>query len=74
MADRRRRGAFPGRPGRTESIGARSKPYGNARVQVFDGGGRLAGQARTSDTNHVWIKGLDPDTTYRYEVTVDGRP
>jgi tartrate-resistant acid phosphatase type 5 len=61
-------------PGRTESIGARSKPYGNARVQIFDAGGRLAGEARTSDTNHVWIKGLDPDTTYRYEVTVDDRP
>ncbi len=61
-------------PGRTESIGARSEPYGDARVQVFDGDGRLAGEARTSETNHVWVTGLHSDTEYRYEITVDGRP
>jgi predicted phosphodiesterase len=61
-------------PGRTESIGARSKPYGDARVQVFDGEGNLAGEARTSEANHVWITGLAPQTEYRYEIMVDGRP
>jgi tartrate-resistant acid phosphatase type 5 len=61
-------------PGRTETIGARSEPYGEARVQVFTGDGRLAGEARTKEANHVWITGLDAATDYRYEVTVDGRP
>ncbi|HEV2810390.1 MAG TPA: metallophosphoesterase, partial [Acidimicrobiales bacterium] len=60
--------------GRRESIGVRSEPYGDARVQVFDGDGRLAGEARTSDTNHVWVRGLDSSTEYRYEITVDGSP
>lgn len=61
-------------PGRSESIGARSAPYGDARVQVFDDDGRVVASAETSEANHVWVRGLRPATTYRYEVTVDGRP
>jgi hypothetical protein len=61
-------------PPRRESIGARSEPYGPAEVRVFDADGRLASQASTLATNWCWITGLEPDTTYRYEVTVKGEP
>jgi tartrate-resistant acid phosphatase type 5 len=30
--------------------------------------------ANTSEHNHVWVTGLEPDTEYRYRVLVDGRP
>ncbi|HKG21289.1 MAG TPA: metallophosphoesterase [Blastocatellia bacterium] len=59
-------------PPRRESIGARSEPYGVARVEVFDEQGSLAAFAETQTTNHVWISGLRPDTQYRYRVIVNG--
>jgi len=59
-------------PPRKESIGARSAPYGPARVNVYDMSGTLAGTAATDTTNFCWITGLSPDTRYRYEVTVKG--
>ena len=57
-------------PPRDESIGARSAPYGPARVNVYDLAGTLAATASTDRTNFCWINGLTPDTRYRYEVIV----
>jgi tartrate-resistant acid phosphatase type 5 len=59
---------------RTESIGERSEPYGRAQVLVVDSSGKVAAQAETTTTNHVWVEGLRPDTPYDYEIRVDGRP
>jgi tartrate-resistant acid phosphatase type 5 len=58
-------------PPRRESIGARSDPYGRARVNVYDMAGALVGTAFTETTNFCWITCLEPDTRYRYEVTVN---
>jgi hypothetical protein len=58
-------------PPRRESIGARSAPYGSARVNVFTMDGSLAATASTETTNFCWVNGLAPDTRYRYEVTVN---
>jgi hypothetical protein len=59
-------------PGRRESIGARSAPYGNAVVEVSDASGTVVASARTGEVNHVWVTGLRSDTDYRYRVLVDG--
>jgi hypothetical protein len=60
-------------PPRRDSIGARSAPYGPARVNVYDLQGTLAGTSFTEVTNFCWITGLAPDTRYRYEVIVNGQ-
>jgi tartrate-resistant acid phosphatase type 5 len=57
-------------PPRRESIGARSAPYGPARVNVYSSSGALAATSFTSTTNFCWVNGLEPDTRYRYEVIV----
>ncbi len=57
-------------PPRRESIGARSDPYGPARVNVYDMTGALAATAATETTNFCWMTNLRPDTQYRYEVIV----
>jgi tartrate-resistant acid phosphatase type 5 len=57
-------------PPRRESIGARSDPYGPARVNVYDMAGTLAATSFTETTNFCWVAGLAPDTRYRYEVIV----
>ncbi len=59
-------------PPRTDSIGARSKPYGDAKVEVKDTAGNVVVTAFTSEANHCWISGLSPDTEYTYTVTVNG--
>lgn len=59
-------------PPRSESIGARSAPFGAARVEVFDAVGALISYAETTTTNHVWVTGLAPDTEYTYRVLVNG--
>jgi len=62
-------------PPRRESIGARSDPYGPARVNVYDElSGSLVATAFTEASNYCWIGGLAPDTNYRYEVLVKGEP
>ncbi|SEL95284.1 Calcineurin-like phosphoesterase [Blastococcus sp. DSM 46786] len=61
-------------PGRIDSIGARSAPYGAALVEVLDDSGDVVAAARTDTANHTWVEGLRPDTGYRYRITVDGRP
>ena len=60
-------------PPRRESIGARSEPYGNARVEVHRAkDGFRVSTAETHDRNAVWVTGLEPDTEYTYRVTVNG--
>lgn len=61
-------------PGRVNSIGTRSQPYGDALVEVYDESGVVVARARTGERNHVWIHDLEPDTTYSYRVLVDGEP
>ena len=57
-------------PPRRESIGARSAPYGPARVNIFDMSGKVVASAFTETTNFCWVSGLEADTPYRYEVLV----
>jgi hypothetical protein len=57
-------------PPRRETIGARSAPYGPARVEVFRLDGTLAATASTNTANHCWVAGLEPDTPYTYVVRV----
>ena len=61
-------------PPRRESIGARSDPYGPARVNVYDASGALVSTSFTETTNCCWVTGLTPNTEYRYEVIVKGEP
>ena len=58
---------------RSETIGARSEPFGRATVEV-ERAGVVVARADTDERNHVWVEGLEPDTEYRYRVLVDGRP
>jgi hypothetical protein len=59
-------------PPRRDSIGARSAPYGPARVEVYDGGGKTVSVAKTEVANHCWVANLSPDTEYTYKVFVKG--
>lgn len=61
-------------PGRTDTIGALSEPYGRARVDVFDVRGQRVASAETRERNHVWIDGLVANTEYVYRVLVDEKP
>ena len=56
------------------TIGVQSAPYGQTRVELFDGDGEVAGSVEVADRNHAWLTGLEPDTEYRYRITVDGEP
>ena len=59
-------------PPRRDSIGARSSPYGPARVEVSDTSGALVSVATTEVANHCWIPNLKPETEYVYKVFVKG--
>ena len=61
-------------PPRHETIGARSDPYGPARVSVYDTSGALVSTTFTETTNFCWVTGLSPNTEYRYEVLVKDEP
>src|SRR3954469_1884332 len=61
-------------PPRRETIGARSDPYGPARVNVYDTSGALVSTTFTETTNFCWVTGLKPNTEYRYEVLVKDEP
>jgi hypothetical protein len=61
-------------PPRRESVGARSDPYGPARVNVYDASDTLVSSSFTETTNFCWVTGLAPNTEYRYEVIVKGEP
>jgi tartrate-resistant acid phosphatase type 5 len=58
-------------PPRRDSIGVRSAPYGTARVNVRDLAGNMVSTTTTDTTNWTRVTGLQPDTTYRYEVIVN---
>jgi hypothetical protein len=57
-----------------ETFGVRSAPVGRAAVEVVDGAGQITARETVDDANHAWIEGLEPATTYRYRVLVDGEP
>ena len=57
-------------PPRKDSIGAKSAPYGPARVEVYDRAGTTAVSAKTEVANHCWVAGLAPDTEYTYKVFI----
>jgi tartrate-resistant acid phosphatase type 5 len=57
-------------PPRCDSIGCTSKPYGPARVEVFDESGALIASALTNTHNHCAVSGLAANTRYTYTVTV----
>jgi tartrate-resistant acid phosphatase type 5 len=57
-------------PPRKDSIGARSAPYGPARVEVYDRDGVCVATATTDASNHCWVCGLSPATDYTYKVFV----
>jgi hypothetical protein len=59
-------------PPREDTIGARSAPYGPARIEVRNTAGETVTVAFTDITNHCWVTGLEPDTEYTYTVTVKG--
>ncbi|MGA9767408.1 MAG: metallophosphoesterase [Blastocatellia bacterium] len=59
-------------PPRHQTIGARSEPYGDARVEVLNGAGKIVASASTHTTNFCWLAGLEPDTEYTYRVIVNG--
>lgn len=59
-------------PPRKDTVGARSQPYGRARVEVFDTTGKLVAFAETATHNHAWLTGLEPDTEYTYRVLIEG--
>lgn len=59
-------------PPRRSSIGARSDPYGRARVEVSDASGAVVAFAETTTANHCFVTGLRPDTAYSYTVVVNG--
>jgi hypothetical protein len=59
-------------PPRRSSIGAKSDPYGHARVEVRDESGRLVATGETATANHVWVAGLEADTAYSYRAFVNG--
>lgn len=57
-----------------ETIGARATPLGRAAVEVLDAEGATVSRVVTDEANHAWVGDLQPATTYRYRVTVDGEP
>jgi hypothetical protein len=59
--------------GRRTCIGSRAEPFGSATVQVHGMDGAPVAEASTDDRTWVWIGGLQPDTEYRYRITVDGQ-
>jgi tartrate-resistant acid phosphatase type 5 len=59
-------------PPREQSIGARSETYGDALVEVFDSAGVVVSSTTVSSQNYCWVHNLEPNTEYRYVVTVKG--
>ena len=58
-------------PPRHQTVGARSEPYGRARVEVMDLDGNVAATGFTDGANHCWVTGLAADTEYTYRVFVN---
>lgn len=60
--------------GRSHSIGLRSQSYGPAVVEVLGPAGELVARQEALESNHVWIRNLEPDTEYSYRIYVGGEP
>lgn len=58
-------------PPRHQTVGARSEPYGKAKVEVLNLAGNVVGFGFTETANHCWVSGLEPDTEYTYRVIVN---
>ncbi len=58
---------------RSDSIGATSQSYGAAYVEVEEPNGSVRRVDAAPGKNHCWIDQLQPDTRYRYWVTVGGK-
>jgi len=63
---------LPEHAGRHTCIGHGAETYGATTVDVLDTTGDVVSKASTSERTWVWVDGLQPDTEYRYRVTVDG--
>ena len=59
--------------GRRTCIGHGAEPFGDAHLEVLDAGGEVVAEAHTADRCWVWVRGLEPDTAYRYRIRIDGR-
>lgn len=59
---------------RRTCIGTEAEPFGDTTVEVTDLSGTGVARASTSERTWAWVEGLEPDTAYRYRVTVDGQP
>jgi len=57
-------------PPRHQTVGARSEPYGKAKVEVLKAG-KVVASSFTETANHCWVSGLEPDTEYTYRVIVN---
>ncbi len=62
---------LPERAGRRTCIGATAEPFGRSVVQVRTLGGDVVSEASTEERAWAWVAGLEPDTEYRYRITVD---
>ena len=58
---------------RSDSIGSTSASYGAAYVEVESPDGTLRKVEAPAGRNHCWVEGLEPDSRYRYWVTVGGK-
>ena len=58
-------------PPRQQTVGARSEPYGKAKVEVMNLAGDVVASGFTETANHCWVSGLEPDTDYTYRVIVN---
>ena len=58
-------------PPRHQTVGARSEPYGKAKVEVMNLAGNVVASGFTETANHCWVSGLEPDTEYTYRVIVN---
>ncbi len=65
---------LPDLVGRRTCIGTEAEPFGATTVEVLDRAGAVVSRASTTEHTWVWVEGLEPDTEYRYRVTVDGEP
>jgi tartrate-resistant acid phosphatase type 5 len=58
-------------PPRHQTVGARSEPYGKAKVEVMNRAGTVVASGFTETANHCWVSGLEPNTEYTYRVIVN---
>ena len=64
--------SLPQVAGRRTSIGSSAESYGDAAVQLLQPDGTVLQEVTTADRTWAWLRGLTPDTEYRYRVLIDG--